>query len=302
MDAAASPRRFTAPRLPLPPGAWDCHAHVFGPFNRYPLAGPLRYQPPLAPAADHRRMLDTAGFAHGVLVHGSANGWDNRGTLEAVAQSPARLHAIAVVPPDLGDAALAQLQAQGVRGLRFTEVGDALGATGPGVLGLAALTRLAPVLREMGWQAHTWTKGAYLPEFAAALDGCGVPWVIDHMGMFDSEAGPRQQAFQTLLSLTATGNTWVKLTPLRVTRRGWLDCEDVRPFHDALLARAPEQLLWGSDWPYIRLDADLPDVGRQIDLFDAWTPDAELRQRILVDNPAALFTPRLAPIRHRPGG
>jgi predicted TIM-barrel fold metal-dependent hydrolase len=290
MASQLSVRGATAPQIALPDGAWDCHAHVFGPFDAYPVTSPSRYVPPWGPAADHLCMLDTAGFTHGVLVHGAANGWDNRGTLDAVMQAPQRRHAIAVMPPDTDDGTLARLRTQGVRGLRFTEIGDTLGAgSGSGVLGLADVPRFVPVLHELGWQAHVWAKGVWLSDFARALGDSGVPLVIDHMGMFDVNAGLHQPAFQSLLSLVSQEAAWVKLTPLRVTRRRWSDCEDVRPYHDALLDRAPGRLLWGSDWPYIRLDADLPDVGRQIDLFDRWTPDRELRQRIFTDNPCKLF-------------
>ena len=51
----------------------------------------------------------------------------------------------------------------------------------------------------------------------------------------------------------------------------------------------PDALLWGSDWPYVRMDDKSPDAGALLDLFHDWVPDAAVRQRILVDNPAALY-------------
>ena len=33
----------------------------------------------------------------------------------------------------------------------------------------------------------------------------------------------------------------------------------------------------------------MPDDGHLVELFNAWTPDARHRQRILVDTPARLF-------------
>jgi predicted TIM-barrel fold metal-dependent hydrolase len=56
-----------------------------------------------------------------------------------------------------------------------------------------------------------------------------------------------------------------------------------------LLARAPDRILFGSDWPYISLDAQPPNPGGLIDLFDAWTPDEAIRQRVFVDNPAHCY-------------
>jgi 2-pyrone-4,6-dicarboxylate lactonase len=67
------------------------------------------------------------------------------------------------------------------------------------------------------------------------------------------------------------------------------DYPDARPLHDALVAANPDRLLWGSDWPYVRMGDPTPDAGRLLDLFQAWVGDAELARRILVDNPAALY-------------
>ncbi|MGW8183014.1 MAG: amidohydrolase family protein [Burkholderiales bacterium] len=67
------------------------------------------------------------------------------------------------------------------------------------------------------------------------------------------------------------------------------DYEDGRPLHEALIAANPDQLLWGTDWPHPRLEENMPDTGHLLDLFNRWTPDAALRKKILVDNPARLY-------------
>jgi predicted TIM-barrel fold metal-dependent hydrolase len=67
------------------------------------------------------------------------------------------------------------------------------------------------------------------------------------------------------------------------------DYRDARPLYDALIAANPDQLVWGTDWPHPRLDKNMPDTGHLLDLFNAWTPDAALRRKILVDNPARLY-------------
>ncbi|HKU71539.1 MAG TPA: 2-pyrone-4,6-dicarboxylate hydrolase, partial [Burkholderiales bacterium] len=33
----------------------------------------------------------------------------------------------------------------------------------------------------------------------------------------------------------------------------------------------------------------MPDTGRLLDLFNAWTPDASVRRKILVENPQRLY-------------
>ena len=67
------------------------------------------------------------------------------------------------------------------------------------------------------------------------------------------------------------------------------DYLDLKPFHDALVAAKPQRLLWGSDWPFVRMGEQSPDAGQLLDLFHEWVPDAATRNTILVDNPAALY-------------
>src|SRR5262245_6394600 len=101
-SASATPRRrppARKPQTPLPAGAWDCHAHVFGPFDRFPLSPERRYEPPLAPAQDYLAMLDAVGFANGVVVHASAKGFDMANVADAIVQRRDRLIGVAVPSP-----------------------------------------------------------------------------------------------------------------------------------------------------------------------------------------------------------
>ena len=57
----------------------------------------------------------------------------------------------------------------------------------------------------------------------------------------------------------------------------------------AYVKRAPERLVWGSDWPHPTEKTDAkPDDAILFDLLADWAPD-EAAHRILVDNPAALY-------------
>ena len=55
-----------------------------------------------------------------------------------------------------------------------------------------------------------------------------------------------------------------------------------------IIAAAPERMVWGSDWPH-PTESDKPDDAVLFDLLTDWAPDEATRQRILVDNPAALY-------------
>ncbi len=91
IPACLPPRDVSRPKVPPPPNACDTHAHVFGPAERFGYADDRSYTPPDAPLEKYLDMLDSIGFARGVLVQGSAHGRDNSAMLDALAHRPDRL-------------------------------------------------------------------------------------------------------------------------------------------------------------------------------------------------------------------
>src|SRR4030095_15346968 len=85
------------PRIAVPGGACDCHAHVFGPAAQFPYAAERIYTPPDLPWADYAHMLDTLGVDRAVLVQPSVYGTDNAAMLAALAPARARVRGAAVV-------------------------------------------------------------------------------------------------------------------------------------------------------------------------------------------------------------
>ncbi len=281
--------RPSAPRKALPRGACDTHAHVFGPYDRFPLADPRPYTPAAAPKDHYFAMLDAVGFDRGVLVHGGANGWDHRAMLDAIATAPQRLRGIGVMPADASGEQLDELHAGGVRGLRFTELaGPTASQRFAGRVGFDALSELAPKMRQLGWHAVIWANATSIESASDLLRQLELPIVIDHLGYFDVTRGVDDPAFRSLLSLVEDGVAWVKLTAFRNSKSS-PRYEDVRPFHDALAGANPNRLLWGSDWPFLGMNVNRPDVGALLNLLEEWLNDDERRQRVLVDNPAALY-------------
>jgi predicted TIM-barrel fold metal-dependent hydrolase len=272
----------------LPEGSCDCHAHVFGPFEQFPLATERTYTPPSAPRADYMAMLDAAGLARGVLVHPTANGWDNSAMLDAIAAAPERLRGVAVVPLDTSENELNKLHDQGVRGVRFTETAQQVNAPSPpGRLSLQDLYAFAPKLRELGWHAQIWANASILADHLGGLTALGLPVVLDHLGFFDVSRGVEDTAFQSLLRFVAEGPGWVKLTMFRNSKEA--DYSDVRPFHEALIGANPERLVWGSDWPFLGMTGERrPTTEGLLGKLMEWTPEPVL-PRILVDNPARLY-------------
>jgi predicted TIM-barrel fold metal-dependent hydrolase len=58
-----------------------------------------------------------------------------------------------------------------------------------------------------------------------------------------------------------------------------------------VIAAAPERVIWGTDWPHSNNFAPgkTPNDGDLMDLLALLAPDHTTRQKILVDNPAALY-------------
>src|SRR5712691_7438789 len=176
----SNPKR---PDLRPPPGAWDTHAHVFGPPETFPFAPGRGYTPPPAPAETYIALLDRLGFAHGVVVQGNAHGYDIRVVLDALARHGNRVRGVAITDTRVAPATLRDWHRLGMRGLRFhffTAAGK------PGYVrgvGLDVFETFRPVMRELGWVMQVWCDWRALSDVAGKLRGISaeMPVVIDHM-------------------------------------------------------------------------------------------------------------------------
>ncbi len=283
------PREPSRPQTPLPANACDTHAHVFGPASRFPYAADRSYTPPDAPLAKYLGMLDTLGFARGVLVQGSAHGRDNGAMLDALERHPDRLRGVAVADADTPVAELRRWAALGVKGLRFNHFFRGGSLHYRGGVPLEAARALGPRMAELGWHVQLWIDVKDLPDTIPIIRAIGLPVVIDHMGRTDARAGSATPGFQSLLRLLGEGGCWVKLSGAHRLSNSAPDYPEARPFHEALVRTNPDRLVWGTDWPHPRIEGQMPDAGRLLDLFQRWTPDARTREAILVGNPARLY-------------
>jgi predicted TIM-barrel fold metal-dependent hydrolase len=289
IPACLPPREVSRPKLPLPSGACDTHAHVFGPSDRFPYAEDRSYTPPDAPLEKYLAMLDTIGFARGVLVQGSAHGRDNSAMLDALRRRPDRLRGVAVADASVLPATLREWHALGVRGLRFNHFFRGGQLHYRGGIPLTEAEKLAPVMAELGWHLQLWIDVKDLPQTIPLLKSIRLPVVIDHMGRTDARAGTGTEGFQSLLRAVGDGWCWAKLSGAHRLSQQAPDYPDARPFHEALVKANPERLVWGGDWPHPRVEGEMPDAGHLLDLFQQWTPDDTTRRRILVANPARLY-------------
>jgi len=297
MNAMREPPRIAGPvarpktpRVLPPPGAWDTHAHIFGPADKFPYAPGRGYTPPDAPVEKFIALLDHLGCARGLVVQGNAHGYDNRVLLDALARYPQRLRGIAITDIRIKPDELREWHRFGMRGLRFHLLKQKPGYV-RGV-GLDVFEVFRKTMRELGWAMQLFCDHGVMQDMAATLRDISreMTVIVDHMLMMPAARGVNDPNFQALLRLVGEGHVHVKVSaPYRLSTQ-FPDYPDARPFHEALVRANPERLMWGTDWPHPSIPADvMPDDGNLLDLFYAWTPDEKTRRRILVDTPARLF-------------
>lgn len=276
------PKLFRPAAFEIPPYACDTHAHVVAADEvAYPLVANRSYTPVPTPEDDYLAMLDGTGMDRGVLVQISVYGTDNRYMLEVLRRNPDRLRGVAVVEPEVSERELSSMHEAGVRGLRLNVL------YGGGV-GLDAAHTLAAKIADMGWHLQLLLDARQLPELMPRLTTLRVPIVVDHMGHMPVSLGTEHPGFQALRHLLREYGWWTKLSGAYRISEAPAPYDDVTPWAQALVEAAPERVVWGSDWPHVAVKP-MPDAGELRNLLSSWIPDAGLRHRILVDNPARLY-------------
>ncbi len=269
------------PKFRLPPLACDAHCHIFGPAAKFPYHPTASYLPPDAPFEGLQKLHSILGFERAVIVHASCHGPDMRATLDGIKRSKGAYRGTAIIDESYGDKEFAEMEAGGIRGVRFNFV-QHLG----GRPDMAFFHRTVARLKEMGWHLILHLDSKDLVEFRDMFMKIPVPMVIDHMGRVEASAGLEQQPFKVLLDFMRNQNTWVKITGAeRISAAPW---DAAVPFARALIAAAPDRILWGTDWPHPNVKV-MPNDGDLVDLFPRMAPEPELQYKILVDNPARLY-------------
>lgn len=271
------------PRLRLPAGACDAHAHVLGPRARFPFAKGRSFTPADAPKERLFALHERLGIERCVVVQSACHGFDNFVTTDAIAAKAGNYRGVALVPADVPTNELRRLDALGFCGVRFNFMKH-LGAA-PAIDKVVALTaRLAP----LGWHLRVHMEASLIEELAPRLRHSPVPVVIEHMGRIDASLGLEQPAFRALLRLMRHQCFWVEVSGAdRISRRPepW---SDAVPFARVLVAEFGERVLWGTGWPHQNVDT-LPDDGRLVDLLSEIAPTEAQLHALLVKNPQRLF-------------
>jgi 2-pyrone-4,6-dicarboxylate lactonase len=293
MDATTEhdPDAGFEPAFAAPANACDSHFHVFGPAEKYSYGTDIRYKPPHEPVERYLKLARRLGLVRYIFVQPSAYGLDNSCMLDAMRElDPAIRRGIVDLDENkISDGELAELDALGVRGIRVNISPIRKPEAGLADSMRPRIARLAKVCDELGWHLDFLTPGWLISELMPTLRELPVEFSVAHMGLFPAKDGPEQSGFREFLDLVGDGSArcWVKLTGIyRFSTMP--DFADVKPIAQELMARAPKQLIWGSDFPHLSFHDRVGTI-QLYNLLGEWAPDPTMRKRILADNPARLF-------------
>lgn len=274
------------PAFTPPPGAVDAHCHVFGPGDVFPYAPERKYTPCDAPKEKLWELRDFLGLERNVIVQATCHGADNRALVDALRHSNGRARGVATVKQDVSDAELRELDAAGVRGVRFNFVKRLVDTTPP-----ETLRAIAERIQPLGWHIVIYFEAQDLPELYDFFTSLPTTVVVDHMGRPDVTKpvdGPEFELFLQLLR--EHRNFWSKVScPERLSKSGPDAYEDVVPFARRVVESFPDRVLWGTDWPHPNMKSHMPDDGKLVDFIPRIARTPELQRKLLVDNPLSLY-------------
>jgi 2-pyrone-4,6-dicarboxylate lactonase len=272
--------------------AVDAHCHVFGPGDEFPYAPERKYTPCDAGKEALFALRDHLGFARNVIVQATCHGADNRAMVDALRASAGKARGVATVRADVSADELAEMHEAGVRGVRFNFV-KRLVDPKPDAHYRGIIDKIAP----LGWHVVIYFEAADLEERWDFFTSLPTVVVVDHMGRPDVTKLVDGPEFGRFLRFMELDNVWSKVScPERLSKSGPPAYADVVPFARTVVARFPERVLWGTDWPHPNLNmvGHMPDDGALVDFIPAIAPTAELQHKLLVANPMRLYWPEEA--------
>lgn len=282
----------------VPLGVVDSHCHIFDPV-RFPYSPNRKYTPPPATVEDLRRFHAAIHVARTVLVQPSVYGTDNACLVDALRQLGANARGIAVVDRGFSSQQLDDLAGAGVVGVRINlEVGKDRNFNSA----IARLEQTVDTLRGKPLIIQIYAALPILDELARRIQAQPHRVVIDHFGLAKAAYGPEQPGMSALVGMMQSGTVFVKLSgPYQISLQKPAYGDTVA-IGSTLANAAPDQVIWGSDWPHTggaARPADAKpteiepfrseDEGRNFTLVKSWAPERAQRHKLLVENAAKLF-------------
>jgi predicted TIM-barrel fold metal-dependent hydrolase len=286
-DCIAPDRNPRRPRLKLPAGSVDTHVHVFEPG--YALSPARGYNPPHSTLNDLKHLHATLGIERVVFTQPSVYGIDNSAILNAAValnnERADRARSVVALDMTFSETDLASLDQLGVRGIRLNTDNQ-----GGMPIAFTDIPELCARIKPFKWHLEFLFPGKDILELMPVFESLTVPMSIAHFAYQPASAGVKAPGFQALLELARRGNTWIKISGANRVSRGDLPpYDDVKPMAQALVAAAPDRIMWGTDWPHPNKYKVNPNDGDLVDALGDWITDPTLLNKIMVDNPARFY-------------
>jgi 2-pyrone-4,6-dicarboxylate lactonase len=274
------------PRYALPASAVDAHCHVFGPGSVFPYAPQRKYTPSDAPKEELFALRDFLGFERNVIVQATCHGADNRAMIDALGAARGRARGVATITPGITRGEISQMNAAGVRGIRFNFVRRLTDPEPDNYY-----RGLADLVAEFGWHIVVYLEAADLAERWDLITSLPTVVVVDHLGRPDVTRpinGPGFALFRRLMH--SREDVWAKLSGAeRLSASGPPGYDDFVTFAKHIAMAYPDRVIWGTDWPHPNMKSHMPDDGDLVDLIPRIAPSEDGQRRLLVDNPTRLY-------------
>jgi predicted TIM-barrel fold metal-dependent hydrolase len=279
----------------VPAGACDCHTHIHGDPEKFPFFAGRVYTPETALPEEMARLHQALHIQRVVIVTPSVYGTDNWATLYGMKARGDDARGVAVINDKTSENELDAMGRAGVRGIRINLA--TVGTSDP-TLGRQQFQAAAERVKLRSWHVQMNTSLAMISAMKDLLASSPVPVVFDHFAGAQPELGVEQPGFAELVELVRSGKAYVKISITGGPRKDYTGFE---PLAKALIAANPERILWATNWPHpnsVTPAAGKPtdltplfqvDDGLVFNLLPVWAPDAGVRKKILVDNPARLY-------------
>ena len=282
----------TAVNFDVPAGACDCHTHIHGDPAKFPWFPGRTYTPEMALPEEMSALHKAIHMQRVVIVTPSVYGPDNSATIYGMQARGKDARGVAVIDDKTTDAELDRLAKLGFKGIRLNLT--TAGINDPAVI-RQRFTVAAERARKMNWHVQLNTNLSVVAALKDVLGASPVPIVFDHFANADEELGTGQPGFADLVALVKSGKAYVKISITAGPRKNYAY---FTPLAQMLIAANVDRCIWGTNWPHPNsvngsTEKVSPlwqvDDGLTLNLLPVWAPDATVRKKILVDNPARLY-------------
>jgi predicted TIM-barrel fold metal-dependent hydrolase len=295
---AAAAQPSTPVNFDVPAGACDCHTHIHGDPEKFPFFSGRVYTPELASPEEMSALHKALKMERVVIVTPSIYGTDNSATLFGMKARGASARGVAVIDDKTPETDLDAMAKAGIRGIRLNL---ATGGVSDPAVGRPRFQTAVERVKNRNWHIQLFTSLAMISAIKDLVAASPVPVVFDHFGGAQAALGPEQPGFSDLLELVKSGKAYVKISGAYRASKLGPDYADAAPLARALIAANSDRIVWGTDWPHPdsvtppgKKPSDVTplfqiDDGRLLNQLAVWAPDAPIRKKILVDNPAQLY-------------